>query len=110
MLAQLRLRRGIDFRAVYSTRRARGGRLLVVHWRDTDRGHPRVGFSISKKVGGAVERNRLKRCLRETARPLLVGLERGVDLVVVVRPVARGASCAELSSELRALATQVLGL
>jgi len=107
---RLRLRRGVDFRAVYSSRRAIRGRLMVVHWRPSDLGHARVGFSVSTKVGDAVERNRLKRCLREAARPLLVDLHRGVDLVVVLRPVASGARYAELSSEFRSLATQVLGL
>ena len=81
-----------------------------MHWRPTDLGHPRVGFSISTRVGGAVERNRLKRCLREAARPLLAGIDRGIDLVVVVRPVAAGISGAELNSEFRRLANQVLGL
>ena len=107
--ARLRLRRGIDFRAVYSSRRAARGRLLAVHWRPSDLGHPRIGYSISTKVGGAVERNRLKRCLREAARPLLGSLERGIDLVVVVRPGAAGTSCADLNAEFRGLAAQVLG-
>ncbi|MFN2463194.1 MAG: ribonuclease P protein component [Candidatus Dormibacteria bacterium] len=109
MLARLRLRRGIDFHAVYRARRSRGGRLLVVHWCANDLGHPRIGFSVSTRVGDAVERNRVKRCLREAGRPLLAPLSAGVDLAVVVRPGAAGASCAELHSELRSLVAQVLG-
>jgi len=108
--SRLRLRRGVDFRAVYSSRRAVRGPLFTLHWRPTDVGHPRVGFSVSTKVGDAVERNRVKRCLREAARPLLGALDRGVDIVVVVRPVAAGLSCAALNSEFRSLAAQVLGL
>ena len=108
--SRLRLRRGVDFRAVYSSRRASRGRLLAVHWRTTELSHPRVGFSISKKVGDAVERNRLKRRLREVVRPLLVDLDRGLDVVVVVRPVASGSTFAQLNSEFRSLTASVLGL
>jgi ribonuclease P protein component len=107
--ARLRLRRGQDFRSVYASRRVRGGRLIAVHWRQTDLGHPRVGFSVSTRVGNAVERNRLKRCLREAARPRLAPLLVGIDLVIVVRAAAAGASCAELDREFGSLAGQVLG-
>jgi ribonuclease P protein component len=46
----------------------------------------RLGVSISKKVGGAVERNRLKRVLRERFVPLRDGVPAGTDLVVIARP------------------------
>ena len=110
MLARLRLRRSLDFRAVYSARRVRHGRLLAIHSRPNQLDHPRVGFSISKKVGGAVQRNLVKRRLRHLAMDRLRGSDRGLDLVVVVRPAAAGAAFAELESEFRALTDQVLGL
>ena len=110
MLARLRLRRSLDFRAVYRARRARHGRLLVVHARPNTIGHPRVGFSISTKVGGAVQRNLVKRRLRHAAAAHLAGSTAAVDLVVVVRPGAAAAPFAELEAEFRALADQVLGL
>lgn len=109
MLARLRLKRNLDFRAVYGSRRARHGRLMVVHSVPNTLGHPRVGFSVSTRVGGAVQRNLLKRRLRQLAQRRLAGCEAGIDLVVVVRPGAAGASFAELESEFGALADQVLG-
>jgi ribonuclease P protein component len=109
MLARLRLRRGIDFKRVYASRRARRGTLMAVHWQDNQLGHPRVGFSISTKVGGSVQRSLLKRRLRELTRPLLAGSERGIDLVVVARPGAAAAAFAELEAEFKALSAQVLG-
>lgn len=51
-------------------------------------GPARVGMSISKRVGGAVERNRLKRVLRERWALLAPGVEDGLDLVVIARPGA----------------------
>jgi ribonuclease P protein component len=49
---------------------------------------PRLGLSVSRKVGGAVERNRVKRVLREQFAPLAGGLPAGVDVVVIARPGA----------------------
>ncbi len=100
---RFRLRRAADFRRVYSSRRRRDGRLLVVHTAETDLDHPRIGFSVSSKVGGAVGRNLVRRRLREATRPLLGGIPGGVDLVVVARPEALTASFAELDAELREL-------
>lgn len=110
MLAHLRLRRGPDFQRVYAARHGRPGKLMVIHWRDNQLDHPRVGYSVSTKVGGSVQRNLVKRRLREVARPLLLGSTRGVDIVVVARPTALQAPFAELGAEFGTLVAQVLGL
>jgi ribonuclease P protein component len=83
---------------------------MVLHSRRNNLGHPRIGFSISAKVGGAVVRNLLKRRLRTVAAAALAGIEDGYDLVVVVRPEAATAAYAELEAEFRELAGRVLPL
>jgi ribonuclease P protein component len=84
--------------------------LLAVHVADTDLDHPRVGFSVSAKVGGAVRRNLVRRRLRESAGALIRGSRTGVDLVVVARPEAASASFAELGAELRELIGKLVSL
>lgn len=66
---------------------------------------PRVGISISTKVGKAVVRNRLKRFIREAFREFLPKIP-PVDMVVVVRTEAVGSSFAIIKSELNYLLTK----
>jgi ribonuclease P protein component len=83
------LSRSADFDRVYRRGRAHGGRDLVVHaFPRGDDGEPRLGLSVSRKVGGAVERNRIKRLIREAFRLELARLHPGYDIVVVARPGA----------------------
>jgi ribonuclease P protein component len=61
---------------------------------------PRVGFVVSRAVGPAVVRNRVKRRLRHLMRERVAGLEPGTLVVVRAQPAAAGASSAELGAEL----------
>lgn len=108
-----RLRTGAEFSAV--TRgpggaRA-GSRLLVVHANQTDSRAvrpPRVGFVVSKAVGGAVRRNRVKRRLRARVAGLLPTVPAGVDLVIRAQPAAADAASAVLAGEVQRLLDVVL--
>lgn len=66
--------------------------LLVLIYRRTNRAECRIGFSITKKFGNAVQRNRIKRQLREILRLQYNQLKNGYDIIFVVRKEARGAS------------------
>ena len=84
--------------AIRSGRRA-GSASLVVHLALTDSGDPpRIGFVVSRAVGNAVTRNRVKRRLRALLRDH--DLPTGALLVVRALPPAAGASYAELRSDL----------
>lgn len=59
---------------------------LTIYALANELGHPRLGLSVSTRVGGAVVRNRVKRMLRESFRLLQHDLPAGYDFMVVVRP------------------------
>lgn len=103
--ARHRLRAAADFSAtVRGAGGARsGGRLLVLHARDRADAMttgPRVGFVVSKAVGGAVVRNRTKRRLRHLVADRLPGIPPTLDLVVRANPASSAATSAQLSAEL----------
>lgn len=85
-----RLSRSADFDRVYRQGRSHANRALVLYaFPRGDEDPPRLGLSVSRKVGGAVERNKVKRLVREAFRAAVPQLKPGVDLVVVARPDAR---------------------
>lgn len=75
-----------EYEAIYAgkTRESRGP--LTVYALPNALGHPRLGLSVSRKVGTAVKRNRIRRLIRESFRLMQHDLPCGYDLVVVVRP------------------------
>ena len=80
-----RLRHKRDFERVYSKGRQLVGRYFVVFWLEQPKGFLRVGVVASRRVGGAVARNRAKRILREIFRRNRPGRSVSADVVLVAR-------------------------
>lgn len=104
---QRRVLRSGDFPRIERQGVRSAGKLLVLLARKRRDGRPgRVGFTISKKVGNAVVRNRLRRRLRDLVRRRKHWLD-ARDLVVIVKPEAASATSALLLEQLTSLLARV---
>jgi len=74
------------FAAVHAQRVRAGSGPLLVYGRPNDLSHSRIGLSVSRRVGRAVRRNRVKRLIREAFRLAQHELPTGFDFVIVARP------------------------
>ncbi len=83
--ADHRLRRSSDFDRVSHIGKGRANELVVLRYAPNDVNTMRAGYAVSKRVGGAVTRNAVKRRLRAAVRKLGPS-ESGVDLVFIARP------------------------
>lgn len=83
-----RLKKNKDFRKVYSRGRSFADRKIVVYLYKNDQDESRIGFSVSKKVGKAVIRNRIRRILKEICRLNRPKIKKGYDIIIIARPSA----------------------
>ena len=98
------LKENHEFRRLYHRGTSTAGRHLVLYCRKNRLGYNRLGLTVSAKLAGAVQRNRVKRLFREAYRLHEDEFATGVDLVLVARSRAVGATYWEIEkSLLRAL-------
>jgi len=97
---QARLRKHADFDKVYRTGRRLFSAHMTVFFLRRDPGPARVGFTVTRAMGTAVERNRIRRRLREAVRLNLGTVGNAVDVVIHPKKSAQAADFVELREEI----------
>ena len=106
-----RLRRRADFLAAASARKVPTRAFVLQVRRRSDEGPVRVGFTVSRKVGTAVERNRVRRRLKELVRlaQAAAGLPAGNDYVLVGRRAALSLAFERMADDFRSAVGRLQG-
>lgn len=97
-----RLRLRVDFARVFARRCSAADPVLVVYVATNDLGYVRIGLSVSRRVGNAVVRNRVRRRIREAFRRHKASLPVGLDIICVARPKA-ACDDADIANSVRVL-------
>jgi ribonuclease P protein component len=100
------LRRPSDFRRVYERRRSASDDWLIIYGCENGLKWTRIGLSVSRKIGGAILRNRLRRLYREAFRLTRQEMPPGLDLVLIPR-TSEVPSLEELKRSLPRLVNQI---
>ena len=96
---QHRIVRGSEYRAIYRIGVKLNSDRLVLFGRENNLKHSRLGITVSRKVGGAVIRNRVKRLFREIFRKSVADIPNHFDLVVNAKRACAGACYSDLGAE-----------
>ena len=99
MLFSQSLKSNRAFHRLYSRGQHAGGRCIVLYCRGNGSAGNRLGITVSAKLGGAVQRNRIRRRLREIYRTNEALFRQGYDIVAVARHGACAATYKQLSDE-----------
>ena len=94
------LKKNKDFQNVYHKGTSNANRFLVMYVLPNQYNRNRLGIQVSKKVGNSVVRHRVTRLIREAYRLNESSYERGLDMVVIARASANGASYHEIEKAL----------
>jgi len=98
-----RLRKDRDFRRIYKKSQSLADSYFVLYFRKNNSENIRIGFSISKKLGKAHERNLLKRQMREVARKNIGNITPGFDLIFIARQKIKGKSYQDVEKSMENL-------
>jgi len=103
MKRKYRLRRNRDFQRVRCHGTSHASPIMVLAFLRNELDYNRFGFVVSKRLGKAVQRNRLKRRMREATRLRMNQIKPGYDLVVIARTRINQASYQEISDSIDGL-------
>lgn len=96
-----RITRGSRYKQIYGEKNALFSRTMVIYHAAAEGDRPRIGLTVSRKIGNAVVRNRAKRLIREVFRKNRQALSRPLDLVVNAKKSIRDTDLRTLEAEFR---------
>ena len=99
MKKEYRVKKSQDFDNIIRKKQSFANRQFVIYYQENKLDHMRLGISVSKKLGKAHERNKLKRYVRESFKTRKVFLK-NYDIIIIVRPAAKGLSFLEFGSSI----------
>ena len=99
MKKEYRVKKSQDFDNIIRKKQSFANRQFVIYYQENKLDHMRLGISVSKKLGKAHERNRLKRYVRESFKTRKDFLK-NYDIIIIVRPAAKGLSFLEFGSSM----------
>lgn len=105
--ALYRIRKTAEFGIVYGSRKRVSDAILIVYGMPNGKDYSRLGLSVSKRVGGAVVRNRWKRLVRESFRLNRAVIPPGFDFVVIPKAIGRVPAFSLVAASVRTLTRSV---
>ncbi len=97
------LKRHKEFRYTYARGRAQNSPLYTLVYAKSRNETVRIGFSVSKRVGNAVQRNRAKRRMRACITPMLPHLAGGNNVILIAKPDVITAPFSDLQTQMETL-------
>ncbi|WP_338752427.1 ribonuclease P protein component [Bacillus sp. FJAT-52991] len=101
MKKTFRIKKNSEFQSVFNGGKSFANRQFVVYMYKSEQKAPfRIGLSVSKKIGNAVTRNRIKRYIRQSFTELKEQIQPGFDYVVIARKPAAEMTCLEVKKSM----------
>ena len=100
------MKRNKTFRYVYRKGKSVPSKMLVMIYNKSKTGMVKVGFSVSKRIGNSVTRNRIKRRLREAFRPFIPDVKPGYDIIFIARDAVKDAEFDQISAAMEGMLTK----
>jgi ribonuclease P protein component len=89
-----------DFDRAFAAKSSAADHRIIVYLVENELRHPRLGLAVSRRVGNAIRRNRIRRCIREAFRLNIRNLPPGYDIICIARPTNAEISMADYAQSL----------
>ena len=103
---EYRLRKKYMFAYCYRAGKTVRSKALIMYYTPSKNKNVKVGISVSKKVGGAVSRNRARRVIREAITPFLVNINNNFNLILVAKENLLSFSFGEIKNQIEQMITK----